>query len=135
MTGAAWIALITAVVGSGGAAALLTLWSQRRREPVHVDNLIVEGAQTAVALQSEVLTAMRQDIAHLHAQLQAERATREREVEVLWARLSGAYDYVEVLRDHITQQQPPPPPAYPTDWRAPGPLSVRPINHPDDDPA
>ena len=124
MTAAAWIGLVAAIVGGSGLTGLLTYLSQRKREPVAVGNLMLEGAQVAVALQTDVLTAARQDIARLYEQVQAERATREREVEVLWQRLTGAYSYVEALRDHILQQAPPPPPPYPADWQAPGPWSM-----------
>ena len=121
MTGDTWIALVVAVGSLGGLAGVLTWYSQRKREPVHVDNLIVEGAKEVVVMQREQLVSMRQDIARLYEQITAERETRERETEMLWVRLTGAYSYVEVLRDHIVSAAPPPPPPYPAGWQTPGP--------------
>ena len=108
-----WITLIVGVASSGALVGALTWWSARKKAPVEVDNLVIEGAKGVVGMQGDLLTAMREDIARLRDQMAQERATREREMDALWDQLRIAVEHAVTVHDWIEGGMRPPPPPRP----------------------
>lgn len=108
MTPALWVALVTAVLGTIGASGAVTAWVQRRREPVAVDNLVVDGAKDVVAL-------LRDEVARLSGEVKAlrdEGTEDRRQIEALHAQIATMHDATAHLADvwdWIDAGQPPPP--------------------------
>ena len=119
-----WAALIAGVLSSGTVVGLLTWWSARRKAPVEVDNLVIEGAKGVVGMQSDLLAAMREDIARLRDQIAHERQTREREMAALWEQLRIAVEHAVVVHDWIEGGMRPPPPMRPSWAVRPDPLHM-----------
>ena len=109
-----WATLIAGVVSSGALAGILTWLSARKKTPVEVDNLIVAGAKETVEIQSDLLTAMREDIMLLRDQMATERATRRREMDALWEQLRIAVEHAVLVHDWIEGGMRPPPPTRPS---------------------
>ena len=129
-----WVTLIAGVVSSGALAGILTWLSARKKTPIEVDNLIVAGAKETVGIQSDLLTAMREDIMQLRDQLAKERAIRRREMDALWDQLRIAVEHAVLVHDWIEGGMRPPPPKRPS-WAVrepthmPTPL-IPPIDNP-----
>ena len=119
-----WAALVAGVVSSGALVGVLTWWSARQKTPVEVDNLIVAGAKETVGIQSDLLTAMREDIMQLRDQLATERATRRREMDALWEQLRIAVEHAVLVHDWIEGGMRPPPPTRPSWAVRPDPLHM-----------
>ena len=126
-----WATLIAGVVSSGALVGVLTWWSARKKAPVEVDNLVVEGAKGVVGMQGDLIAAMREDIARLRDQMAEERATREREMDALWEQLRIAVEHAVTVHDWIEGGMRPPPPTRPSWAVRPDPIHmttpVRPV--------
>ena len=119
-----WAALVAGVVSSGALAGILTWLSARQKTPVEVDNLIVAGAKETVEIQSDLLTAMREDIMQLRDQMATERATRRREMDALWEQLRIAVEHAVLVHDWIEGGMRPPPPTRPSWAVRPDPIHM-----------
>lgn len=119
-----WVTLVAGVVSSGALVGVLTWWSARKKTPVEVDNLVIEGAKGVVIMQGDLLAAMREDIARLRDQMAEERATREREMDALWEQLRIAVEHAVTVHDWIEDGMRPPPPTRPSWAVRPDPLHL-----------
>jgi hypothetical protein len=96
--------VVAAGLGTGGgglANYLLNIWTQRRKVPVEVDNIIINGAQTTVqsALAVASAEALRADRA------EAMVRERDRKIEALEQKIDVLQAALDAVREELNRMK------------------------------